>query len=84
MDGQNFESLQKHNIYLIHKTSRPALESTHPAINGCQRSFSGVKRPKRDVDHYHLTPRLRMAAATQIILLHAFMALTKKIILFIL
>jgi hypothetical protein len=41
-------------------------------FNGYRGSFPGVKRPGRDVDHLHLTPKLTMSRAVTLLLVYAF------------
>jgi hypothetical protein len=51
------------------KMPRPTLELIQP-----RDSFSGVKRPERDVDHLHVAPMLRIGGAVPLLPLYAFMA----------
>jgi hypothetical protein len=47
-------------------------------FNGYRVSFQGVKRPRREVDHFPLVRRLKISGVIPLLPLYAFMAWTRK------
>jgi hypothetical protein len=77
LDGPGFESRQGNETFLFSKPSRPDLEPIQPPIQWVARYFLGLRRPGRDDDHSHLTPRLRTGTAIPRLRLYTFMELTR-------
>jgi len=74
LDGPGFESGQGKDVFSFTKPPRPTLWPTQAPIPCVQGLFPDVKRSRREVDHLHLVPRLRVDGAIPPLPLYGFMA----------